>query len=288
VAEQMEKELGQGAVPSFRTPTVSARTPRPPSPQSRVSKTPEAPGAAPATPAPEPIPPPVAALAPTLDPEPRASASAFAPTYPAAAAAPAKRPPYALIAAAAFVVVGGSSGAWFATHRISVEPVTPGAGVSAAGTAAAAPRPRTGDIRLTVLPFKNVSGDKDLDPLKDGLAEAVVTDFESRAGFKVIEHGLVGEEIEYIEFTQTKYVDPATKAQLGKIKGAEVVVMGSYQRSGVVLRTNARFVDSETGEILQSIKVEAPEIFALQDKLGEEVQRLAPAVRGQLRPGGGK
>jgi len=138
-----------------------------------------------------------------------------------------------------------------------------------------------------VLPFKNVSADKELDPLKEGLAEAVVTDFESRTGFKVIEHGLVGEEIEYIEFTQTRYVDPATKAQLGKIKGAEVVVMGSYQRSGTVLRANARFVDSETGEILQSIKVEAPEIFALQDKLGAEVQRLAPDVHAQLRPAGG-
>lgn len=190
-------------------------------------------------------------------------------------------------------MVGGGSGAWFATHRISVDPVTPGAGAGAGAgnpvvTPPAPPRPRTGEVRLTVLPFKNVSADKDLDSLKEGLAEAVVTDFESSAGFKVIEHGLVGEEIEYIEFTQTKYVDPATKAQLGKIKGAEVVVMGSYQHSGRVFRANARFVDSETGEILQSIKVEAPASFALQDKLGAEVQRLAPAVHSQLRPGGAK
>jgi len=188
-------------------------------------------------------------------------------------------------------VVGGSAGAWFATHRVTVEPVSPGSG-SVAGSASpgsgGAPRPRTGEIRLTVLPFKNASGDKELDPLKDGLAEAVVTDFEARSGFKVIEHGLVGEEIEYIEFTQSKYVDPATKAQLGKIKGAEVVVMGSYQRSGLVLRANARFVEAETGEILQSIKVEAPEIFALQDKLGAEAKRLGPAVSGRLRPGGAR
>ncbi|HEY8211467.1 MAG TPA: adenylate/guanylate cyclase domain-containing protein [Myxococcaceae bacterium] len=205
-----------------------------------------------------------------------------------------KRPPIGLIVGAFAIVVGGGSGAWFATHRISVDPVTPGTGAGAgAGTSGTAtptpPRPRTGEVRLTVLPFKNVSADKELDPLKEGLAEAVVTDFQSRAGFKVIEHGLVGEEIQYIEFTQTKYVDPATKAQLGKIKGAEVVVLGSYQRSGLVLRANARFVDSETGEILQSIKVEAPEIFMLQDKLGAEAKRLAPDVRAQLRPqGGGK
>jgi len=212
----------------------------------------------------------------------------------APSAAPPKKRSVGLMVGAFAIIVGGSSGAWFATHRISVDPVQPGTGAatgSATGTATPTPtppRPRTGDIRLTVLPFKNVSADKELDPLKEGLAEAVVTDFESRAGFKVIEHGLVGEEIEYIEFTQTKYVDPAAKAQLGKLKGAEVVVMGSYQRSGLVLRANARFVDSETGEILQSIKVEAPEIFALQDKLGAEARRLAPGVHDQLRPGGGK
>lgn len=287
------------------TPTRAQRH-RPPSvPRGQAFEPPSA--ADPATPPNVFEPPPSPGALPAYD----TPSGAFAPTLPSpgqpppaavdgppprASNAPAKkRPPVGLMVAAFAVVVGGSSGAWFATHRISVDPVQPGAGVGATGATgtpqqaqATPPKPRTGDIRLTVLPFKNVSSDKELDPLKEGLAEAVVTDFESRAGFKVIEHGLVGEEIEYIEFTQTKYVDPATKAQLGKIKGAEVVVMGSCQRSGVVLRANARFVDSETGEILQSIKVEAPEIFNLQDKLGAEVQRLAPAVHEQLRPGGGK
>jgi len=299
LADQMEKDLRAGS-PVLSLPTVSGRTPRPRTPG------PEEPPRSPA---------PITAPVPTLEPPVQGQApayddpAAFAPTFPSPAApvpavsaptpvmsTPAvirrKRTSPGLVVGIAAIVVGGSAGAWFATHRVTVEPVSPGsgsvAGSGSPGSGAAAPRPRTGEIRLTVLPFKNASGDKELDPLKDGLAEAVVTDFEARSGFKVIEHGLVGEEIEYIEFTQSRYVDPATKAQLGKIKGAEVVVMGSYQRSGLVLRANARFVNTETGEILQSIKVEAPEIFALQDKLGAEVQRLASAVSGRLRPGGAR
>jgi TolB-like protein len=86
-------------------------------------------------------------------------------------------------------------------------------------------------------------------------------------------------------------VDPSTRAKLGAIAGAEVVVLGGFQKVGQTLRAHARFVTVETGEVLGSIRVErqlgqdeARAVFELQDALAAEVRAQVAQVRGQLRP----
>lgn len=146
--------------------------------------------------------------------------------------------------------------------------------------------PDRGPVRVSVLPFKDLSGSEDLVYLREGLAEVVVTDFGSVPGVQLIERGQIDVDIAEIEFSQSKYVDPATRAALGKIAGAEVAVLGSYQRAAGQLRANARFVDVETGEILAAVKVERPEndVFELQDELAKRVREAVRDVRGRMRP----
>ncbi|MDQ3265674.1 MAG: hypothetical protein M3Y59_18790 [Myxococcota bacterium] len=64
--------------------------------------------------------------------------------------------------------------------------------------------------------------------------------------------------------------------------------MGSFQRSGELLRANTRFVVVETGEILESIKLERPsnDAFGFQDAVGEAVAKGYANVRTALRPEG--
>lgn len=145
--------------------------------------------------------------------------------------------------------------------------------------------PRDGPIRVAVMPFKNLSGQKDLEHLREAMSEAVVTDFGQTEGVLLIERGQVDAEIGELEFEAGKYVDPETRSLIGKISGAEVVVMGGYQKAGKTIRAAARLVDAETGEILQGVKVEKPEskMLDLEDQLAREVSKAVKAVRPRLR-----
>lgn len=143
-----------------------------------------------------------------------------------------------------------------------------------------------GPIRLTVLPFKNVSADATIKHLEEGLAESITTDFSGEESIRLIERGQIGQNLAEIDFGKGEYVDKATRAEIGKINGAEVAVLGGYQRAGNTLRANARFVNVETGEVLHAVKVEKPadQLLDLQDAVAAELKSALPSLKSKLRP----
>jgi len=148
----------------------------------------------------------------------------------------------------------------------------------------AAPVDRTGPVRVSVLPFKGQH--PQAAGLGDGVAEAVVTELAGSAGIKLIERGQIDVDIGELDFQQSKYVDPQTRAAIGKIGGAELVVLGSVTAAGDQVRLAARFVDVETGEVLATAKADGvvSDVFALQDRLAADVKRALPAVKARVRP----
>ncbi|MBJ6765865.1 hypothetical protein JGU66_34355 [Myxococcaceae bacterium JPH2] len=148
-----------------------------------------------------------------------------------------------------------------------------------------APAPM-GPVRVCVLRFRSLGEDAMLPPLEEALAEAVVTDVGQQPGLRIIERGQLDLDLREQDFSNGPRVAPETRARLGRIAGAEVVVIGSVQRSGDVLRAAARFVHVESGEVLDSVRVEAPAQapFVLQDLLAERVRTLLPALLPRLRP----
>lgn len=168
-------------------------------------------------------------------------------------------------------------------------PLDPANAVPARVAAVANAKRREGPVRIGILPFKTMSGAEDI-VLSDALAESVMTDFGDIEGVKLIERQQVTGETRdlkwSLEFENGGLVDPATRAAIGKLEGAEVVVIGGYQRSGKRIRANARFVDSETGEVLHALKAERDDgdVLALQDDLSKGVHDAVGAIKGKLRP----
>lgn len=168
-------------------------------------------------------------------------------------------------------------------------PKSPVAAIAEQKPAVEVPLPKViheGPIRLTVLPFKNVSGAADLKYLEEGLAESVTTEVSGHELIRLIERGQLGLNLAEIDFGKGEYVDKATRAEIGKINGAEVAVMGGYQRAGNVLRANAHFVNVETGEVLHAVKVERPadQLLDLQDAVASELRAALPTLKSKLRP----
>jgi TolB-like protein len=153
--------------------------------------------------------------------------------------------------------------------------------------APADPKRHQGPLRLAALAFKNVGGDAKLDYLKDAWPEALVTDLAGKADYQLIERGQLDVDLGELAFTQNaNVVDPATRAQLGRIQGAEVVVLGSFQKEGDTVRASARFVNAETGEVLAAVRLDRPadKLLDLQDAVSAEMVKAAATARTRLRP----
>ena len=153
-----------------------------------------------------------------------------------------------------------------------------------AATVPAVPIDRTGPVRLSVLPFKGAA--PEAPGLGDGVTEALVTELSGAAGIRLIERGQIDVDIGELDFQQTAYVDAATRTAIGRIAGAEVVVLGSVNAIGGQARLTARFVDVGTGEVLATAKVDGAfdDVFGLQDRLGAQVRAQVPTVTRRVRP----
>ncbi len=139
-------------------------------------------------------------------------------------------------------------------------------------TAAAA-----GPGTVAVLYFEN-QGNEELEPLKVGLAQMMVTDLKGTPGVTVVERQQLQAILDELELGHSGMADPKTAAKVGKLLGAEWLVLGSYFEMMGTLRIDARLVQVETGEILFAHGVD-DKARAFMDL---ETQ-LATAFRGALQ-----
>ncbi|MSP61681.1 MAG: hypothetical protein EXR72_15370 [Myxococcales bacterium] len=147
----------------------------------------------------------------------------------------------------------------------------------------------TGPVRVAVLKFKNLGAEKDLDFLTEGIAESILTQLAGASSeVALLERNQIADQTGEIDFGQTKYVDPATAASLGKILGAEVAVQGGFQRAGKTVRVSARFVRVDSGEILDTVVTtraiqRADQLFAIQDAVVGDLKSHLFAVARKVR-----
>ena len=150
-------------------------------------------------------------------------------------------------------------------------------------------------MRVAVLRFKNLSGDKELNFFTEGLAEQALVELQTLQGagsgrIVLLERNQFDEQnLPELQRSQSDYIDKSSAAQLGKVLGAEVVVQGTFQRVDSQLKVTARFTSLTTATILDTVTLIAPittakEKFAVQDlvaaRLKDKLQELLPRLRG--------
>jgi adenylate cyclase len=167
---------------------------------------------------------------------------------------------------AGLAVMAGGAAFWF--NKATPPTVT-----------AATPRPVVADDRpsLVVLPFDNLSDDKEQGYLADGLTEDLTTELARVPGLFVISRNAA--------FTyKGKAVQPA---QIAKELGVRYILEGSTRRAGEDMRLNAQLIDAETGGHVWAERFDGQwaDVFALQDKL---VGSIAGALKLRLVTSHGK
>src|SRR3984893_14582017 len=114
-------------------------------------------------------------------------------------------------------------------------------------------------LSIVVLPFTNLSDDREQQYFADGITEDLTTDLSRIAGMFVISRNTA--------FTyRNKQVDTR---QIGRELGVRYVLEGSVRRSGNQLRVTAELIDVETDAHLWAARFdrETADLFTLQNEI---------------------
>src|SRR3984893_8229894 len=126
-------------------------------------------------------------------------------------------------------------------------------------------------LSIVVLPFTNLSDDREQQHFADGVTEDLTTDLSRLADMLVISRN-----------TAITYRNkPVGTKQIGRELSVRYVLEGSLRRSGNQVRVNAQLIDAETDAHLWAERFDGDmgDLFALQD---EVTSRIAVALNIEL------
>jgi len=145
-------------------------------------------------------------------------------------------------------------------QHLSLRPPTPSASIPPAQPPAL-PLPDTPSI--AVLPFTNMSGDRDQEYFSDGITDDLITALSRLPDLFVIAR------------TSTFiYKGKAAKVQdIGRELGVQYLLEGSVRKAGDTLRITAQLVDATSGDHLWAAHYDRPlrDIFLLQDEIETKI-----------------
>jgi len=127
---------------------------------------------------------------------------------------------------------------------------------------------------IAVLPFVNMSGDREQEYFSDGLTEDLITDLSKFRGLFVISRNSV--------FT---YKGRAVKPeQVRKDLGVRYMLEGSVRKAGKRVRITAQLIDTTTGGHLWAERYdrELKDIFTLQDEITQQIVSALDVKFGQI------
>ncbi|MGA8259963.1 MAG: winged helix-turn-helix domain-containing tetratricopeptide repeat protein [Arenicellales bacterium] len=124
---------------------------------------------------------------------------------------------------------------------------------------------------IAVLPFTNLSGEKEQEYLADGITEDIITALTRFRWFVVITRN-------------SSFIykgEPVELAQVARELEVQYLLEGSVRKSGQRMRVSAQLVDAHSGAYIwtERYDLELTEVFAVQDEIAE---RVAGAIEPEL------
>lgn len=150
---------------------------------------------------------------------------------------------------------------------------------------AAAPAKKT----VAVLKFDNNTGKADYDHLGQGMAAMMTTDLAAVDDIQLLERERLADVTKEIDAQRSRYFDSTTAVKVGRLAGAQYIVIGSLAAVDPQIRIDTRIVRVETGAIVKSAKVSGKQedFFDLQKRLAKQLVKdldvaLSPDAEARL------
>src|SRR5438034_7156542 len=151
---------------------------------------------------------------------------------------------------------------------------------AAASPSAAPPSDVAAEKSIAVLPFENLSDDKQNSFFADGVQDEILTDLAKVAELKVISRTSV-----------MQYKTAATRnlREIGQLLGVAHVLEGSVQKVANKVRVNAQLIDARNDAHLwaQTYDRDLADVFAIQSEIAEAIAqqlqaKLSPAEKNAI------
>ncbi|HEY4638511.1 MAG TPA: hypothetical protein VIG87_01220, partial [Candidatus Udaeobacter sp.] len=133
---------------------------------------------------------------------------------------------------------------------------------------------------IAVLPFENLSDDKQNTYFADGVQDQILTNLARVADLRVISHTTV---------RQYKSGQPRNLREIGRQLGVTHILEGSVQRAGDRLRIAAQLIDARTDSQIwaETYDRTAADLFAIQTELAESIvaqlqTKLSPQQKAEI------
>src|SRR6185437_15188759 len=143
-------------------------------------------------------------------------------------------------------------------------------------TARGRPAPASDKPSLAIMPFQNMTGDRDQEYFADGIAEDIITMLlRSRSLFVLARNSSF--------IYKGRGVDAK---QIGREQNVRYLLEGSVRCAGHQLRISAQLIDTETGRHVWAERYDRgpADVFAIQDEITEAVTiAIEPAVSDMER-----
>jgi TolB-like protein/tRNA A-37 threonylcarbamoyl transferase component Bud32 len=143
-----------------------------------------------------------------------------------------------------------------------------------------APGPGSTKPSVAVLYFDNSTAAPDLDWLRTGITEMVVTDLSQSTHLEVVSSDRLYSALAALKRTDDKVLSPDVVNQVADRTGVDHVVVGSYMKSGDAIRINVRLQDVKTGRIVTSESIEGPSTSSLFQMVDDLSHRLLAKFEG--------
>jgi TolB-like protein/DNA-binding winged helix-turn-helix (wHTH) protein/Flp pilus assembly protein TadD len=172
-----------------------------------------------------------------------------------------RRPRWMIPSAILTLVLLISITSWF-LFRLTAKPPHPSAAELAASIRS-----------IAVLPFQNLSGNKDQEYFADGMTDELITDLGQMGALRVISRTSV------MHYKQTVKTIPEIDRELG----VDAIVEGTVLRSGDRVRITAQLIDAKNDRHLWAREYarNLRDVIALQDEVARDI---ADEVRIELTP----
>ncbi|HYE94229.1 MAG TPA: tetratricopeptide repeat protein, partial [Terriglobales bacterium] len=109
--------------------------------------------------------------------------------------------------------------------------------------------------RVAVLDFANSTRNPDVEWLGPAASETIVSKLAGVRALHLVERAQLAKIIAEQRLQLSDLMDPTRMVKLGKLLGAEQVVIGAYATFGGTVRYTVRFVETETGSVVSTAQV---------------------------------
>ncbi len=127
---------------------------------------------------------------------------------------------------------------------------------------------------VAVLDFQNVSNSSELNYLQNAIPEMLITGLLISKKIKVVEREKLKKILEELKFSLSGTIAPEKSIEIGKMTGADTLLMGSIIKIGYQMRVDARLIDIKTSEVILAEKVKfnaEEEVIEATDTLAEKI-----------------